>query len=153
MRVRRRVPTTGSLMCSRLCIGRGGDGDDKLHFIVVPVSGMTSRVQRAPKPDACRRRIRYNVRIGVREYILFWSRVCVSQLEDCIRAILTCQSDMRVRIKLWFYWTLDHSLSGNGTEYYWNLGISDTQGTVQNCPEFWGGLISHVHFYDWSSCS
>ncbi len=26
----------------------------------------------------------------------------------------------------------------------WNLGIRDTQGTVKNCPEFWGGLISQV---------
>ncbi len=40
----------------------------------------------------------------------------------------------------------------------WNLGIRDTQGTVKNCPQFWGGLISQVHFYvlnrprDWSSC-
>ncbi len=40
----------------------------------------------------------------------------------------------------------------------WNLGIRDTQGTVINCPEFWGGLISQVQFYvlnrpmDWSSC-
>ncbi len=24
----------------------------------------------------------------------------------------------------------------------WKLGIRDTQGTVKNCPEFWGGLIS-----------
>ncbi len=24
----------------------------------------------------------------------------------------------------------------------WNLGIRDTQGTVNTCPEFWGGLIS-----------
>ncbi len=23
----------------------------------------------------------------------------------------------------------------------------DTQGTVRNCPEFCGGLISQVHFY------
>ncbi len=29
----------------------------------------------------------------------------------------------------------------------WNLGIRDTQGTVQNSPEFWGGLISQVQFY------
>ncbi len=29
----------------------------------------------------------------------------------------------------------------------WNLEIRDTQGTVKNCPEFWGGLISQVHFY------
>ncbi len=29
----------------------------------------------------------------------------------------------------------------------WNLGIRDTQGTVKNCPDFWGGLISQVHFY------
>ncbi len=40
----------------------------------------------------------------------------------------------------------------------WNLGLKNTQGTVKNCPEFWGGLISQVHFYvlkrhrDWSSC-
>ncbi len=24
----------------------------------------------------------------------------------------------------------------------WNLGIRETQGTVKNCPQFWGGLIS-----------
>ncbi len=29
----------------------------------------------------------------------------------------------------------------------WNLGIRDTHGTVQNCPEFGGGLISQVHIY------
>ncbi len=40
----------------------------------------------------------------------------------------------------------------------WNLGIRDTQGTVKNCPQFWGGLISQVHLWvlngprDWSSC-
>ncbi len=40
----------------------------------------------------------------------------------------------------------------------WNLGIRDTHGTVKNCPEFWGGLISQVHFcvlnrpMGWSSC-
>ncbi len=40
----------------------------------------------------------------------------------------------------------------------WNLVIRDTHGTVKNCPEFWGGVISQVHFYvmnrprDWSSC-
>ncbi len=40
----------------------------------------------------------------------------------------------------------------------WNLGITDTQGTVQKCPEFWDGLISQVHFYvldrprGWRSC-
>ncbi len=40
----------------------------------------------------------------------------------------------------------------------WNLGIRDTQGTLKNCPEFWGGLIAQVHFYvtnrprDWISC-
>ena len=28
----------------------------------------------------------------------------------------------------------------------WNLGIRDTQGTVENCCEFWGGVISQVHF-------
>ncbi len=28
----------------------------------------------------------------------------------------------------------------------WNLGIGDSQGTVKNCPELWGGLISQVHF-------
>ena len=28
----------------------------------------------------------------------------------------------------------------------WNLGIWDTKGTVKNCPEIWGGLISQVHF-------
>ncbi len=27
----------------------------------------------------------------------------------------------------------------------WHLGISDTQGTVKNCPEFWGGLFSQVY--------
>ncbi len=38
------------------------------------------------------------------------------------------------------------------------MGIRDTQGTVINCPEFWGALISQVHFHvlnrhrDWSSC-
>ena len=38
----------------------------------------------------------------------------------------------------------------------WELGTP--KGTVKNCPEFWGGLISQVHFYllnkarDWSSC-
>ncbi len=33
--------------------------------------------------------------------------------------------------------------------YYiqWNLGIRDTQRTVKKGPEFWGGLISQVHFY------
>ena len=25
--------------------------------------------------------------------------------------------------------------------------MRDTQGTVKNCPEFCGGLISQVHFY------
>ncbi len=30
---------------------------------------------------------------------------------------------------------------------YWNLGIRDTQGTVNNCPEFRGGLMSQVHFH------
>ncbi len=40
----------------------------------------------------------------------------------------------------------------------WNLEIRDTRRTVKNSPEFWGGLISQVHFYvmnrprDWSSC-
>ncbi len=40
----------------------------------------------------------------------------------------------------------------------WNLGIRDTHGTVKNCPEFCGGLISQVYFYvlnmprDWSRC-
>ena len=29
----------------------------------------------------------------------------------------------------------------------WNLGIRDTQGTVNNCPEFWGGLISHSMYW------
>ncbi len=29
----------------------------------------------------------------------------------------------------------------------WNRGIRDSQGTVENCPEFWGGLISQIHFY------
>ncbi len=30
----------------------------------------------------------------------------------------------------------------------WNLKIRDTQGTVKNwIPEYWGGLISQVHFY------
>ncbi len=39
-----------------------------------------------------------------------------------------------------------------------NMGIRDTQGTVKNCSEFWGDLVSQVHFYvlnrlrDWSSC-
>ncbi len=32
-------------------------------------------------------------------------------------------------------------------ELQWNLGIRATQGTVKNCPEFWGGLISQVNFY------
>ncbi len=34
-----------------------------------------------------------------------------------------------------------------GTTYtvQWNLGIRDTHGTVKNCPEFWGILISQVH--------
>ena len=40
----------------------------------------------------------------------------------------------------------------------WNLGIRDTQGTVKNCPESRGGLISQVHFYvinrtrEWGGC-
>ncbi len=40
----------------------------------------------------------------------------------------------------------------------WNLGNRDTQGTVKNCPQFWGGPISQVHLCvlnrprDWSSC-
>ena len=43
-------------------------------------------------------------------------------------------------------------------EIQWNLGIRDTQGTMKICPEFWGGLISEVHYYvmnrprDWSRC-
>ena len=38
---------------------------------------------------------------------------------------------------------------GNSKIYVvqWNLGIRDTQGTVKNCPEFGGGLISQVYFY------
>ncbi len=28
----------------------------------------------------------------------------------------------------------------------WNLQIRDTQRTVKICPEFWGGLISHIHY-------
>ncbi len=29
----------------------------------------------------------------------------------------------------------------------WNLGIRNTQGTVRNCPELCGGLISQAYFY------
>ncbi len=29
----------------------------------------------------------------------------------------------------------------------WNLGIRDTKGTVKNCPEFYGGLISQGYYY------
>ncbi len=52
----------------------------------------------------------------------------------------------------------DFTVSDQVIPIQWNLGIRDTQGTVKNCPEFWGGLISQVHFYvldrprDWSSC-
>ncbi len=48
-------------------------------------------------------------------------------------------------------------LKGSDIDLQWNLGIRDTHGTVKNCPEFWGGLISQVQFYvlirprDWSS--
>ncbi len=35
-----------------------------------------------------------------------------------------------------------------GIYVQWNLGNRDTQRTVENRPEFWGGLISQVHFFD-----
>ncbi len=39
------------------------------------------------------------------------------------------------------------SVEQHFSDIQWNLGIRDTQGTVKNCPEFSGGLISQVHFY------
>lgn len=32
-------------------------------------------------------------------------------------------------------------------EAQWQLRTKDTQGTMEDCPEYRGGLISHVHFH------